>query len=216
MIKTITSKQIKMKYLAILLCSLLLSCSGNETKKENEKTPSLETVYEVDPASTYIKWTAYKTTDKIAVKGQFTKLELQKKISANEPLQALNGVSFNIPIDGIDTKDKGRDKKIIDYFFGTMTNTKSMTGTITVQNKDTGIINLSMNGISQDIPITLVSDGQLITMKGLINLNNWKAQAALAALNTVCKDLHTGPDGQSKTWGEVNIESSVYVKAVKK
>ena len=45
-----------------------------------------------------------------------------------------------------------------------------------------------------------------------MDLENWKAQAALDALNVVCFDLHKGVDGISKTWSEVKIEISAVLK----
>lgn len=40
----------------------------------------------------------------------------------------------------------------------------------------------------------------------------WNALEALAALNKVCFELHKGPDGVSKTWEEVAIEVSTYLR----
>ena len=69
-----------------------------------------------------------------------------------------------------------------------------------------------MNGISQVLPITFVISDQMVTLEALMDLDNWQAQTALEALNVVCKDLHTGPDGISKTWSEVKIEVATYLK----
>ena len=39
-----------------------------------------------------------------------------------------------------------------------------------------------------------------------MDVNNWNAGKALASLNEVCKLLHTGADGISKTWSEVTLD----------
>ncbi len=41
-----------------------------------------------------------------------------------------------------------------------------------------------MNGISQDLPITYSIEGQMVTIEAVMNLDNWKAQAAIEALKT--------------------------------
>lgn len=51
-----------------------------------------------------------------------------------------------------------------------------------------------MNGISHQLPINY-----LIYIEAVMDLKNWKAQAAINTLNVVCFDLHKGEDGISKT-----------------
>jgi hypothetical protein len=69
-----------------------------------------------------------------------------------------------------------------------------------------------MNGISQQLPITYVISDQMVSFEAVMDLDNWKAQTAIEALNLVCKDLHKGEDGISKTWSEVKIEVVTYLK----
>jgi len=40
---------------------------------------------------------------------------------------------------------------------------------------------------------------------------DWSGGDAIAALNSVCEDLHKGADGESKLWSvvELNIEASL-------
>ena len=69
-----------------------------------------------------------------------------------------------------------------------------------------------MNGITQALPITFIISDQMVTMEALMDLDNWQAQTAIESLNEVCKELHTGTDGISKTWSEVKIEVATYLK----
>ena len=52
----------------------------------------------------------------------------------------------------------------------------------------------------------------MVTIEAVMDLDNWQAQLAIEALNIVCKDLHSGDDGISKTWSEVKIEVATYLK----
>ena len=64
----------------------------------------------------------------------------------------------------------------------------------------------------KDIEMALRQEGDVVSITGSINLNDFKAQKALASLNTTCKDLHKGSDGKSVTWPEVNIYVSTTLK----
>ncbi len=81
-----------------------------------------------------------------------------------------------------------------------------------MNNETSGSVELNMNGISQVLPITYVISDQMATMEALMDLANWQAQLAIQALNTACKELHSGDDGIPKTWSEVKIEIATYLK----
>jgi hypothetical protein len=42
-------------------------------------------------------------------------------------------------------------------------------------------------------------------LKTSIDVFNWGAQKALGALNDVCLEQHTGPDGVNKLWPNIDI-----------
>ena len=201
----------KNSYLIILLIlSITFVTSCKETKKKEVVTS--EKGYSVEAKTTTVNWIAYKTTDKVPVKGQFTKLNIENSKKSKTGLEALNNLKFNIPVSSLFTKDTIRDGKLKKFFFGSMKNTSLISGTIHINNETSGTVDIVMNGISQVLPITFVISDQMVTLEALMDLDNWQAQAALEALNVVCKDLHTGPDGISKTWSEVKIEVATYLK----
>ena len=127
-------------------------------------------------------------------------------------LEALNGAEFSIPISSLFTDEPVRDSKLKQLFFGVMDNTLSLSGTLNLVNNGTGSIDLLMNGVQQKVPITYIISGQLVELEGIMNLDDWKGQTALASINEACFDLHKGPDGVSKTWSEVAISAAVYLK----
>ena len=163
-------------------------------------------MYTVLADSTIIGWTAYKTTDKVPVKGQFSALTIENVKKDSTVMGALNGLKFKIPISSLFTNDTIRDGKLKKFFFGAMKNTAEIKGTVHMNNDNTSTVELTMNGITRDLPIAYIITDNRVTIVGNMELDNWQAKAALEALNLVCKDLHTGEDGISKTWSDVKIE----------
>lgn len=182
---------------------------SKETKVEEVKKKSTAP-FALENATNDIKFTAYKTTDKVAVGGQFKKVDIISGGEGKSIKEAINNTEFSIPVSSIFTKDTSRDFKIKKFFFGVMENTKLLSGKLVIENDSIGYTNLKMNGVTQKVPFTYSIDGKTFSMKSTIDVSNWNALKALESLNTVCKELHKGADGVSKTWSEValNITST--------
>ncbi|GAA4291801.1 YceI family protein [Aestuariibaculum suncheonense] len=203
----------KISYLIIVLALSIVSCKDN--KKENTTEEHMEVTtaekFVVKPEATSVKWTAYKTTDKLPVGGEFTVLNFDEKTGASAE-EALNNLRFSIPVSSLFTKDPSRDTKLKESFFGAMLDTELINGTIKVTNGNY-MASLTMNGVTKDLPLTVeITDARRVSMTGTMNLADWDALGALESLNKVCFDLHTGPDGVSKTWDEVAIEVSTFLR----
>ncbi|MBE0423512.1 MAG: YceI family protein [Lutibacter sp.] len=192
----------------ILLALLLLTATVVISCKKNLKdvTPLPTKMYSVMADSTIINWTAYKTTAKVPVKGQFSALTIENVKNDSTILGALNGLKFKIPVTSLFTNDTIRDGKLKKFFFGAMENTSVIKGTVLLNNENTSTVELTMNGITRELPIAYIITDNRATIVGNMDLDNWQGKAALEALNVVCKDLHTGDDGISKTWSDVKIE----------
>jgi len=186
----------------LLIMVFISSCKKNEKKEVNQIVKS----YSVVADSTTINWTAYKTTAKVPVKGQFSEVLVENAKKDTTVLGALNGLKFKIPISSLITKDTVRDAKLKKYFFGSMENSSIITGTVHINKENSSTVDISMNGITRELPIAYIITDNKVTIVGNMELDNWQAKAALEALNIVCKDLHTGDDGISKTWSDVKIE----------
>ena len=204
-----------MKKIILLLITLTFvlttSCKNDKTVTVPEKNSTKTTTFSVIGETSTVKWTAYKTTDKVAVKGKFNSINITNSKKAATVEEALNGILFSIPISSIFSNDPTRDSKLQQFFFGVMKNTEFISGTFDI-NDNSSFVNITMNGISKAIPITLDIDGQKATFSNTLNLNDWDLANALATLNKACFDLHKGPDGVSKTWDEIEIEGVIYLK----
>lgn len=206
-----------MRKISILLLAITLSVfvSCKEEKKETTTTEDVKTTkqFVVKPEATSVKWTAYKTTDKVGVNGEFTTVKFDNKSGAT-PEEALNNLSFSIPVSSLFTNDatNTRDAKIKNSFFGSMIDTDLISGTLNYKDSKY-IASLTMNGVTHDLPLEVgIEDERRVTLKGTMDLNNWNAIEALNALNKVCFDLHKGADGVSKTWEDVAIQIETYLR----
>ena len=184
----------------------LISC-----KKEVKKADAI--VYTIEPKTTTINWTAYKKTEKVPVKGVFKTVTVSNTKASENSIDAVNGLEFSIPVNSLDTKDESRDAKLLKSFFGVMKDTEFLKGKINLGKDGKGDVDLTMNGITAKLPITYIISGQLAEINATLNLDNWKAELAIKALNKACNDKHKGEDGISKTWNEVNIHIVSYLKA---
>ena len=206
-----------MRKISILLLAmtLIVFVSCKEEKKETTTTEDVKTTkqFVVKPEATSVKWTAYKTTDKVGVNGEFTTVKFDNKSGAT-PEEALNNLSFSIPVSSLFTNDatNTRDAKIKNSFFGSMIDTDLISGTL--KYKDSKYVaSLTMNGVTHDLPLEVgIEDERRVTLKGTMDLNNWNAIEVLNALNKVCFDLHKGADGVSKTWEDVAIQIETYLR----
>ncbi|KUO68331.1 MAG: hypothetical protein APF83_10415 [Lutibacter sp. BRH_c52] len=193
----------------LLMTMMFFSSCKKYIKSE---AASEKKTYSILTDSTSINWTAYKTTAKVPVKGQFSELIVENLKKDTTAVGALNGLKFKIPINSLFTNDTLRDGKLKKFFFGSMKNSAFIKGTLNMNNENTSTVELTMNGITRELPIAYIVTNNKVTIVGNMELDNWQAKVALEALNVVCKDLHTGDDGISKTWSDVKIEVIAVLK----
>jgi len=207
-----------MKKISILFLAMAVSlASCKNEKKDNTTTETVATEtavkYVVKPEATSVKWTAYKTTEKKPVGGEFKVLRFDEKTGAT-PEEALNNLSFSIPVSSVFTNDatNTRDAKIKTSFFGAMLDTELLTGTIKYADGAYSAA-ITMNGVTSDLSLDVkITEERRVVMTGVMDLKEWDALGALESLNKVCFDLHKGPDGVSKTWDDVAIEVNTFLR----
>lgn len=201
----------KLKYSlsTLVLGFALFSCGGASDEKETEKTAANEEVcsYSYDHGSTTFEWTAYKTSEKLPVKGGFNEIEVKTEAGENQ-LDVIKTLHFTINTKSINSKNEERDAKIYKHFFETIS-APTIKGHVTAINEDgTATVAIDIRGIMYDIKgdYTLVENTFSFTSS--TDLLHWNAISGVDALNKVCKDLHTGPDGVSKLWSEIGLSFS--------
>ncbi len=198
---------------SILFLTILAfySCKEKSNNKDQEQKIA-KISYAIDIEKSHINWTAYKTSEKVPVKGKFNKFNIENVQNRSGAVEALDGLKFSIPVSSIFSNDSIRDGKLNKFFFGIMKNTELISGTLSLGSENSGVVDLTMNGITNKLPVNYTLNGEVVTIKANMSLDNWQAQLAIEALNEACKLLHTGADGIPKTWSEVDIEVSAHLK----
>ncbi|WGH76753.1 YceI family protein [Tenacibaculum tangerinum] len=187
----------------------IISCKS-EAKKETETTNQEVTTekkaaFVLQDADNSINWTAYKTSEKVPVKGEFQKVTITAGGEASTAKEAIHNAEFSIPVSSVFTKDTSRDFKIRKFFFGVMDQTELLSGKLVLENDSLGYANLTMNGVTKKLPFKYTLNEKTFNLNTTMKITDWQAEEALSSLNTACKDLHKGADGVSKTWDEVAL-----------
>ncbi|TGL35199.1 YceI family protein [Leptospira koniambonensis] len=167
--------------------------------------------YSVTQEATGLEWKAFKFTEKTGVGGKFIKVNISGAKSAAKIPDALKGLKFSIDALDLDSGNAERDPKIKGAFFGNLKKSGKIEGSVSSAKLEadgksgTGVVKLIWNGVSKDVPLQFTLTGEVLEAKGSLDVNNWNASKALAALNTVCSDLHKSKDGKSVLWPDVEI-----------
>ncbi len=215
-------KKINISLVAIAALFMTACGSGTEsTTVSDEKTAeeaapvekSMEKVctFSYDPAATKISWKSFKTSAKVAVGGTFDTFSVDQTVASNSESAVFEKATFSVVTASVNSGNVERDPKLIKFFFNSMVSTDTISGGIVkiseaVDGKGAAIIYITMNGQKHEENATYTLEGTVLTLSATLNMAKWEASNAITALNTECKDLHTGDDGVSKLWEEVDIE----------
>ncbi|MDA3945769.1 MAG: YceI family protein [Helicobacteraceae bacterium] len=167
------------------------------------------------PSNVDVTWESFKTPMKIGVGGHFSTVNFKTDATKATDLNTLlAGSSVSIDVTSVDSKNKGRDEKLVNEFFKQMSG-PTIKAVIVSLKKDTDArksgtltASVTMNDVTRDVPMKYsFSNGQL-SANGVIDVFDFKADRALKSINTACFALHQG-----KTWSDVNIGFTMDIKA---
>ena len=167
------------------------------------------------PTNVDVTFKAFKTPLKLGVGGHFSAVNYQSSVKTATDLNTLlAGSTVAIEVASVDSKNKGRDVKLLNDFFKQMAgpNIKAKIVSL-VKDKDarkTGMatVSVTMNGVTREVPMKYSFSSGKLSANGVIDILDFKADKALKAINTACYDLHQG-----KTWSDVNIGFSMDIAA---
>ncbi|BAV94910.1 YceI family protein [Ichthyobacterium seriolicida] len=196
-------KKLSLKIIQIFIISLLVSCFSDKDE------------YFFSSKNIKLKWTAYKTTDKVPVSGLFEEVYISGAEKSHDLGQSIKNMTFRIPISSINTHDKGRDLKIMKHFFSSMVGTSNIQGYVKEIAENNIVFSITLNDTEKDISASYTKreDGVLV-ISAKMDLLKWNASSSIKSLNAECVDLHKGTDGISKLWNEVDIEIEVDLKII--
>ena len=202
-------KLFRMLMLALFGSAIFFACStGTKSgdKENGEKKESCTYAYNAD--STSFKWTAYKYTTRAGVSGTFDGITVSNTMPSGNKFDVLKGAEFIINTASVNSGNAERDPKVVEFFFGNLLSSETISGKINSINNDEAVITVTMNEKTVDVIGKLNADGERVKLTTQIDLNDFDGSGAVSALNEKCHDLHTGDDGVSKLWPDVSIEVS--------
>ncbi len=187
-----------------LLCVGLLTVSCGD--KKNTETVTEETVVEdvntpVAQNLTYsIEWTAFKTPEKVGVKGTFDQVSLTGLNNETTTLvDALKGAQFVITTSSANTGDPARDNTLAMNFFSKLVG--NINGFFGEFKDGKVIVHLTLNGVTKEKEFTYEATENEVKLNGSVDIiEDFKANDAFNALHQACGALHEG-----KTWTDVSI-----------
>ena len=208
--------------IAIVTALIITSCDGGENTETTEESSTETTTEETcfyaydENAGTQVRWTAFKTSDKVAVGGQFDQVNVTAGDKSTKITEVIEMIKFNIPTSSTNTANEDRDSKIVKSFFGAMNATDIILGQVKSATGDntsgTCTFYLTINNVEKEVVLNYTVEDATIKLTGEIDLVNWSAEAAVASLNEVCGALHTGEDGETKTWSVVELAIETTLK----
>lgn len=186
-------------FLFVLFLSTLAACGPKKSA----------CTYTTDPQGIQLEWTAFKFTEKTPVKGKFNKVEVKGTSSAPSLAELAKGLHMDIDGGSVETNDAGRNATIQQFFFEKFTppsHIHAMASNLEGDDQQGKLnINISMNGNAKDVPFTYsVTDG-VLEAKASIDMMDFALQAPFDSIHKACEDKHTGKDGVSKTWTQVDL-----------
>ena len=192
-----------------ILAFVVVSCSSSSKKsaESQEEVTEVQNIT-IKPNGASLKWTAYKFTAKTGVSGTFDTLNLNAAKISGTPEEILLGGSLSIPTSSVNSNNVIRDPKIKKSFFGVF-NTPVIDGKFVSAKDGRGQIELKMNGLAANTSCTYALNDTALVVSAALNVMAWNGGTAIDSLNAVCSALHTGEDGTSKLWPDVDVTLSL-------
>lgn len=193
---------------------VILSCNNsekNKTKSTADHSSEQLYSYSIDTTGISVVWTAYKFTDKVGVPGTFDRISFSNTKASGSIENLLNKAQLSIQTASVNSNNAIRDPKINTFFFKTF-NTPEIKGTILNAKEGEGIVKLYMNRTNHKTPFTYSIKNDTIQVFTHLDLGYWNGEEAITSLNTECYDLHTGADGISKLWPDVDVTIKLPVR----
>ncbi len=206
----------KKSFIILSVGMLFLGLGSCSSEPKTEETTAEETktdcTYAYDSSTSSLVWTAFKFTEKKGVEGTFNVISVESDGAAKDAKKVLDSISFLIETNSVETQNEERNGKIAKLFFGTI-GTENIKGKIkSLSDNGKATIEIEMNEIKKDVVGEYTLEDANFSFTATIDVVDWKAGSAITALNTACKDLHTGADGKSKLWSEVDLSFTTTLK----
>ncbi|AXH14904.1 YceI family protein [Malaciobacter mytili] len=150
-----------------------------------------------------IKWTSYKTLEKVSVNGSFDKIELITTKNKSTLQEALLNTKAKINLKNINAYSNQKTDNILKYFVKNLKSSKVEAKILKV-NKKTMDIEFTLNEKSKVIPMKYKIAENKVIIKGVIDAQDFDLVPALEILN---KEVS---GHQNKGWFDIPIKLDLF------
>lgn len=192
--------------LVFVLALITVSCGSDGNSKDASKKNADALKPKTDIT---FEWTAFKKTEKIAVKGTFKQIEFASDRNKKSLEEIISSTSFKIATNSIYSANEARDAILSKFFFGVMADTENILGKFINAKDGVGVMSIKMNDRDIETPFKYIMKNDTLSINTVLMLDNWNVEQAISSLNEKCHGEHTGSDGISKTWTDVNISVKI-------
>ncbi len=165
---------------------------------------------ELDPSTLVVGWKAFKFVSKSGVDGRFTKVSVNGPTTGKSVEDILKKLELVIDTTSVETLNPVRNNTLKEKFFKVL-----KTAEIRAKVKGSKLV-LQVNGVKREVDAKIEQDassGKATLHSQIDVLKDFKADKAFESIHEACKVLHTGPDGVSKTWSEVELSAEAVFKS---
>ena len=167
--------------------------------------------YSVGENPIQVEWTAFKFTKKQGVTGTFNTTSLSGPREADSLTALARGLSMEIDGTSIESNNPGRNVTISQFFFQIFAPSPDIVGRVVqVEGDDQSgklDVAISMNGTTKTVPFKYtISDRHEVEATAKIDMMDFALQKAFDSIHLACETQHTGEDGVSKTWTDVDLK----------
>lgn len=192
-------------YFVLGAVTLTFQGCKNDQAAEEKVEETKNCFYSYNSGTTLLEWTAFKFTEKAPVKGTFNDIKIEGIKGSDDPRKVIESLQFTIETASVETQNPERNEKIARLFFGTI-GSPQLTGKVkTLSDNGKATIEIKMNNLTKEVIGDYTMEGAKFYFHATIDVVNWNASSGIKELNTACKELHTGADGKSKLWSEVDL-----------
>lgn len=169
--------------------------------------------YTLNPEGVQVEWKAFKFTSKDGVSGTFRDVKLSGAQTASTLTELARGLRIEIDGASIESGDPARNATVSEFFFQKFQPTAKITGeAVEVTGGDsqgTVKIKITMNGVERTIPFSYtIAEGGKVEAKAAFDMMDFALETPYETIHQACEEKHTGPDGISKTWTDVEVRLS--------
>lgn len=169
-------------------------------------------IYSIIEDSSKVTWTGFKYTEKTGVSGTFNNIQVVSKPSQSLK-QLLNTISFSVDTNSIDSGNSARDMTLKKTVFGYLKEPNTIKGMVaTVESKRLNIKMTMNETMTTEFLYKFDPQTEKIVAQSTIDLTEYGLLKSYKAVAKACKALHTGEDGVSKTWTDVDLKLETQVK----